>query len=378
MTYGLWVVNSSLLIIFSAALFANSFLRQDPPIIRIKRIVSEESQKNLPEQTSTTKTWERIYQNDIFGTFITKPAIQVTKQVFIAPIPEPKVAVVPPTPEIPKIDFIAPLAITLKGLIISADETKSIAMIADEAGKEGIYHLGEKIKDAQIIKIANNRVIFIRANGQQETFYLRKDDMPVDVAEKWKSIVKKINDQSYEVDKIAFKDEVESLGNLIEGMAVIGTAYTQGIPVGMRIGKLDPTDVGTMLGLVENDIIVSINNISTADSIERIKIYDTLTAMKIGDSFNVTLNRAGKDVDITYKLAKLEKPRKPVGLPGSLPMPKPSEELTMSAAQQREQTVRDFEKQHGNPRDQQTLMDIRRRLLENLHARIQNGRIRDE
>ncbi len=376
MTQGLWVVNSSLLVTFCLTLFVGSLLKQEPPVLRLKRILIDEVQKPKSEAPAATiKTWEKIYQNDIFGTFV-QPEVRIVKQSFITPIPEPKAPILIPPPEIRKIDFVAPLNITTKGLIVSADENKSIAMIADEAGKEGIYHLGEKIKDAQIIKIAHNRIIFIRANGQHETFYLRKDDLPSEPESKWRSIIKKINDQNYEVDPTTFKEEVDSLGNFIERAAIIGTAYVQGAPIGVRIGKLAANDVGAMLGFIENDIVVSINNLKTTDTKERMKIYDDVCAMKIGDLINVVFNRAGKDVAISYKLTKFEKPRKIIGPTGKIETAKPGEELKMSRPQQREQTVRDFTKQHGNQRDKETLMDVRRRLLENLHARLRNTRVR--
>jgi type II secretory pathway component PulC len=376
MTQGLWVVNSSLLVIFCIMLFVNSFLKLEPPILRLKRILVEEIQKKKQEALAATiKTWEKIYQNDIFGTFV-QQEVKIVKQSFITPIPEPKATVVIPPPEIKKIDFVAPLNITVKGLIVAADENKSIAMVADEAGKEGIYHLGEKIKDAQIIKIARNRIIFIRANGQHETFYLRKDDLPGEADLKWKGIVKKINDQSYEIDPVAFKEEVDSLGNFIERTAIIGTAYTQGTPVGIHIGKLEATDVGAMLGLVENDIITSVNNMKTADAKERMKIYDASCAFTVGDIINVSLKRAGKNVTIVYKLAKLEKPRKIMGPSGKVETVKPGEELKMSRAQQLEHTLREFTKQHKTQRNRETLMEVRKRLLENLHARLRNARVR--
>ncbi len=376
MTQGLWVVNSSLLVIFCLALFVNSSLKQEPPVLRLKRILVDEIEKKTPEAPAITiKTWEKIYQNDIFGTFV-QQEVKIAKQSFITPIPEPRTPTIIPPPEIKKFDFVAPLNITVKGLIVSADENKSIAMLTDEAGKEGIYHLGEKIKDAQIIKIANNRIIFIRANGQHETFYLRKDELPTEPDSKWKAIIKKNDDQNYDIDPIAFKEEVDSLGNFLERAAVIGTAYAQGAPIGVRIGKLSPTDVGAMLGLLENDIIVSINNKKTSNTKERMNIYDTICAMKIGDLITTVINRAGKDVTLNYKLTKLEKPRKAIGIPGQISTEKPGTELNMSAPQQREQAIRDFTKQHANQRNNETLMDIRKRLLENLHARLRNTRVR--
>lgn len=71
MTQGLWVVNSSLLIVLGLAVFANSFLVQEPPILRLKRIISEEYRPDRQESAPTTiKTWEKIYLSDIFKTFV--------------------------------------------------------------------------------------------------------------------------------------------------------------------------------------------------------------------------------------------------------------------------------------------------------------------
>lgn len=378
MAHGLWVVNSGLLLIFSAALFTHSFLQQNPPEIKIKKIIATQKPKQpeKPADQQSEKLWEKIYQCDIFGTFIAQPETPVKKQELITPIPEPKAVVVTPPPPLPKIDFIAPLTLTLKGLVVSTDETKSIAMIADEANKERIYHLGEKIKDAQIAKIAHNRVVLIRANGQHDTIYLRKDKIPATAEERWKTIVKKVNDQSYNIEPSAFKTEVESLGQFLEGIAIIGTAYNNGSPVGMRIGKLEATDIGSMIGLVENDIIVSVNGIKTANPLERMKIYDTITQMKIGESFNVMLNRAGKNVAITYTLARVEPPSKIPGILEKTSTKKTDQDLRMNPMQEREKIIRDFEKIHAPQKNQETVMEIRKRLLENfLHTRPQNSRV---
>lgn len=377
MTQGLWVVNSSILTIFFLALMVNSLLKQEPPTIRFKRIIMEDALKKKEAPVRVSKNWEKIYQNDIFGTFEKKDDKASIKQSFVTPVPEPKVTPVIPPPEIKKVELVPPLSISLKGIIVAADELKSVVMIADEAGKEGIYHIGEKIKDAQIIKVAQNRVIFLRANGQQETFYLRKDDLEADPAEKWKSIVKKIDDQNFQVDPQSFKVEVDSLGNFIERAGIIGTAYSNGLPVGTIVGKSTVGDIGEMLGLVENDIITSINNLHTNDAKERVKIFDAITAMTEGSTIQVTLNRAGKNVTLSYQLAKLEKPKK-LSFFGGKQAEKPTteQELKMSRTQQREHTIREFERQQPANKHQQTLTEIRKRLLENLHNRLRNARTR--
>lgn len=379
MTQGLWVVNSSILAIFIFALMVSSLLRIEPPKVRLKQIQLEALPQKKEPPTFSIKSWEKIYQNDIFGTFEKSEATTVNKQSFITPIPEPKLTPVIPPPDIKKVELVAPLNISIKGIIIAAEELKSVAMIADETGKEGMYHIGEKIKDAEIIKIAQTRVIFLRANGQQETFYLRKDDLNAPSNEKWTAIVKKIDDQTYQVDPTAFKEEISSLGNFIERASVIGTVYHEGNPIGIRIGKEPAGDVGEMLGLVENDIITSINNISTSDAKNRMQIYDTITAMQVGSTIQATLTRADKAVVLSYQLAKLEKPKKQSFFGGTVEKgekPPAEQALKMSRTQQREQTIREFSKQQPPTRNQQTLTDIRRRLLDNLHNRLRHARTR--
>jgi type II secretory pathway component PulC len=377
----LWIVNSSLVGLSVLVFAASEMLKQEAPVLRIKRAVVQEMQKQKDE-LSPAPSWEPIFQNDMFGTFVA-PEIKTVKQSLVTPIPEPRPTIIAAPPEVKKQEFVAPLPITLKGIISGLDETKSVAMIADETQKEGIYHLGEKVKDAQIIKIAQNRVILLRANGQQETFFLRKDDNLIDPAsgDKWKLIVKKIDDQTYEVDPQEFVKEVESLGSFIERTSFIGLAYKAGAPIGVRIGQTSPSEVASALGLMQNDVITSVNDLSTIDLKNRMKIYDIITELPIGGTCKVGLKRAEKDIVMSYRLAKIERPRKYSSFPGvttatQTPAPAPLD-LAMGRSQQREATMRDFDRSHNTDSNRSNaIMEIRRRLLENLQNRMRNQRVR--
>ncbi len=382
MKQDLWLANSSLLLMFILSLGVYNLLQQEPPVwVGKKRLSSEEVEKKAT--LTESGAWEKIYQDDIFGTYVAQEVKEI-KQALITPIPELKQPVLPPAPEIKKQEFIPPLNITLRGIIAGADEMRNVVMIADETGKEGMYHLGEKIKDAQIIKIAPNRSVLLRANGQQETFYLRKDDLPDEqnIVEKWKHIVHKLDDQSYMVDPIEFAKEVETLGNFIDRIAVIGAAYAGGKPIGIRIGKIASHDLAQTLGLMDDDIIISINDLNVADENDRVKAYDLIVKEPMGSVIKVGIKRANKDVFFSYKLAKIERPRKsifpgvklaqpqtPQGVPGQ-----PEEGFKMNRLQQREQAIRDFARQQNDEQRQQSMLEIRRRILEGLQQRIQNNR----
>lgn len=386
MKQDLWLVNSSLTLMFVISLGFYALLLQKPPRwIRPKALTVHTEDEQIKPSPSPTPSWEKIYLDDIFSTYVPREVV-ATKQNFITPIPEPKAATISPPPEIKKIEFIAPLTITLRGIIAGGDESKNVAMIADETNKEGMYRLGEKIKDAQIIKIAHNRVIFLRANGQQEIFYLRKDDALAEAqpVEKWKKIVRKIDDQNYEVDPLQFSDEVETLGNFIDRASIIGTTYQAGKPIGIRIGKINPNnDVATALGLLENDIITSVNDLDITDPKNRILAYDTIIELPLGAVAKVGLKRADKDIILSYKVAKIQQPRKRTMFSGIKVAdqpptpPQPAELFKTNRLQQREQDTREFNKIHPNEqRHQQSMMEIRRRILENLQQRSQTTRNR--
>jgi type II secretion system protein C len=386
MKQDLWLANSSLVVVFLSALTLYNALEQEPlpfkPVVKIEQLAAVEKKKEEPAPTATA--WEKIYQDDMFGTYIA-PDVKPTKQSLITPIPEPKPPVIPPPPEPKKQEFIPPLTITVRGIIAGSDENKNVAMIADETNKEGMYHLGERVKDAQIIKIAHNRVVLLRANGQQEVFYLRKEDLVDEqtVTEKWKYIVKRIDDQTFDVDPISFTKEVDTLGSFIERTAVIGTAYATGKPMGLRIGKLQAQDTGTFLGLMENDIITSINDMDVSSAQNRLSVYDTITKAPLGTNIKVGIKRAGADVFFTYRLAKIDRPRKTflfgVNPAAQAQQPtQPETGLPMNRLQQREQTMRDFTAQHYDPdKHKSAMMEIRERILNGLRQRLRNARSRE-
>lgn len=370
----LWIINSFLVLLFLLALIASQFLEQSTPVVNIVPVSFERKKIEL-KPAATVASWEKIYQGDVFGTYI-KPVVEITKPSLVTPIPEPAPAqvIIPPEPKLPS--FVNPLNITLKGIIVTGDEQKSAAMIADETNKERMYYLGDKIKDAQIIKIARNRLVVLRANGQQESYYLIKEDPFAPATEKWTNIVKKINDQQYKIDPSAFKLEVDSLGNFIERIGVLGTAYSSGNPMGVQIGDVKDKDVATNLGLVQNDIITSINGISVANLKERMNLYDAISRMKVGDIISVKMLRAGNEVSINYELSKFPRiSRSLTALQGQAPQKVGPDTLPMNPMQEREKRMREFSRRHeGGQRDQRVVSDMRARFLENLREKLKRSR----
>lgn len=396
----LWIANSSLLGIFVFALIVSFAFEQKPPKLRIRQSFALDTDKKTSGQAPVNL--ESIYMNDIFGTFVPQET-RVSKQNFITPIPEPRAPAVVSAPEPLKQEFVPPLSIVLRGLIIASDETKSVAMIADETNIEEMYHLGDKLKDAHIVKIAHNRIVLLRANGQQEVFYLREDpNRMAALPEKWSYIVRQIDTSNFEIDPKNFMAEIDSLGALLESTPVIGTAYKEGKPIGIRIGTGNENNIGNFLGLQPDDLITAVNQIDVIEHKSRITAYEDVVKKNLGDTITISLLRQNQPTTLHYTLKTIKKPSMaspgqttstnplapPVaasgpgvapGMPSSAPEAQPAqnEPNNLSQLQKREKRARDFSNRHDKQDNRrEAVQEIRKRLLDNLRNRLQNRRVR--
>ncbi len=376
MKQALWVVNSSIIGLFVLSMAMLQVLHKEPP--HIAKLVITEQQLAKKKHVFPPAHWEPIFKHDLFGTYVPQ-ASKVTPKSLVTNAPEPKESSPEPIPEAKKPEFVPELVLSIKGIIIAADETHNVAMIEDEAKKEGVYHIGDLYKDGQIIKISRNSVVFLRSSGQQESFYLRKEDadLAMDGPAKWEYIIKKTAETAWQVDPESFKREIDSLGAFIDRTSIIGTAYQQGNAVGLRVGELTPDSLGSLLGLKKGDILLSVNDLSVAQARNRVTIFDKVCASAVDDVIIVKLKREEAEVTHTYKLSYISKAKKMMFSDGKAKdEPKPDEALKMSKMQERDKQAREFSERHENNGQQDAIAQIRKRLLENLRARLQGARAR--
>lgn len=224
----------------------------------------------------------------------------------------------PPTPKPVKVPlalpakFLEPLQITLKGVITLSDEVDNVAIIQDsKTSATKNYRVGDKIEDAQLIRILSNKIILVRSNGQQETLYVNQYDAELDQQlhwrSNWSSVVQKKGENNYLIDPHAFIQSVPNLAELIDKLNLI-TVYKKGKSIGCRVGILQPKSIGLALGLQPGDVIESINNIPATTTDSRFDIYQKIIAMDLGDTVEVSLIRNQEELVISYTLYQLEEP----------------------------------------------------------------------
>lgn len=303
----LWAVNSSLLLLFLSAQLV--FFLLYTPIPRRSSLEAETisvQDKKLGLVISIQKIYEA---NDLFGTYI-PPVIVQPKAVedSIPKMPEAPALVPLQIPVEKEKVFIAPLAVTLKGIMYNyANPEKSIAIIQFQDSKEEInYRVGQLISDAQILKIYPNRLILIRANGQQETLYLKENeaarDMKLDMLKNISDIVIPFYNNVYHIPVESFKLNIKTLAQFIDVLDLT-TVYQKGKSIGCRVGKSGKDTLAFKLGLMKDDVIQQINGIPVTDITSRVLIYDHVIQKKIGDEISVKLDRSGKEIVLKYILS---------------------------------------------------------------------------
>ncbi len=302
MKHPFWIINACLLLLILLSLGFVFISR--PRIPRTKRIRPTKETK-ISKAVIQKVNLEAIYDNDLFGTY-KEPMLDIKKPARAQQMPQP------PTPKPIKVPlaastkFLEPLNITLKGIIIVSDEEENVAIIENNKTKETKNYIsGDKIEDAQLLRIMRNKVMFIRSNGQQETLYVNQYDAELDQMNTsitdFSSMIKKIAANSYQIDPIEFARYSENIAHFID-LINIKTVYAQGRSIGCQVGKIEPKSFASALGLMQTDIITHIEGIPATNTNERFKIYQKLITMNEGDDIKVSIRRKKQPVMLQYVL----------------------------------------------------------------------------
>lgn len=308
MKHPFWLLNDALLLLFFIVV---GFILFSAPSLPKRVSLKPESEAKPPKKDVSGLDLSKIYMNDIFGTY---------QQATVAPPPSMEAKVTLPEPPMPQPvlvpiasppRFLEPLQITLKGIITLSNETENIAIIQDaKSSTAKNYMVGDKIEDAQLIRILRNKIILVRSNGQQETLYVNQYEAELDqqliAPSDWSSVVQKTGEMSYVVDPFSFINHIQNLSQCIDALNLI-TVFKQGKSIGCRVGSLPPKSIGLALGLQQGDIITAINGIPSTTTDSRFEIYQTIVGLHLGDTINVAMTRNNQEIMVQYTLQSIEK-----------------------------------------------------------------------
>ncbi|MFC1842434.1 hypothetical protein ACFLYU_02135 [Candidatus Dependentiae bacterium] len=311
----LWILNS---ILFGLILVVLLFVFFSGVTIEDRETIEPDASRISVVKEPARINIKKIYEpEDLFGTY-KKELPQIEERKYVRPLPSPPRPAPVRIPQLREPKFFDPLDITLKGIVSVGNGTDSSAIISNNKTKrEAVYQVGDKIEDAQLIRIFNSKVIFVRSNSQQEVFYLREQDAQSDPMflniDNWDGIVKKGGPNKYLVSPSAFASRVKNLAQFIDLLGLT-SAYHQGKSVGCRIGEIVKDSLGQKLGLATGDIVVLVAGIKPTTTKNRLKIYNKVTLLKEKDSVEIKLQRRRDTYTLHYKLEEFRPSEKRVSL----------------------------------------------------------------
>jgi len=304
MKYPLWILNSSLLFLILIVIGFAFVSRQRIP--HREAIIPEEGAPAL-EREGVKINISKIYEHDLFDTHV-KEVPRPEEEKSGEQLPTPPTPKAPHTPEIPRPQFLEPLNITLKGIIVFVrDSDKNCAIIENNQTKqESCYKLGDTLEDAQLIRILSNKVLFLRSNGQQEVLYLKENEAQADPAyasiSSWTDVVKLTGEHEYAINKHLFAERVPNLGSFIDLLSIT-SVYKKGMSVGCRIGQLGNDSLGKALGFEPGDLIVSVNDVPATSTENRLTIYKNIIKPVDAQPIRVEVIRGNKPFTLLYTIS---------------------------------------------------------------------------
>lgn len=306
----LWIVNSSLLLIFVFVLFFVLFSRVKVPYRESIEVESAVAKRTVEVPSINIA---KIYEHDLFDTYAAGPEQSEGGDVSqLITLPRPPMPRPVQQEPIPKPAFLEPLGVTLKGIVtVSYDEGKNRIVVMDnKTNQETVYRVGDTIEDAQLIRIFSNKAVFVRSNGQQEVLYLREKDAASDPIYSssggWQDVVQEVRENEYVVIPDTFAERVKNLAQFID-MLDLTTAYQKGKSVGCRIGLIERDSFASALGFHPGDVVVNINGVPANTRTNRVKIYKDIVGMPVGSAINIDFVRNGQMQRIKVVLEPMRK-----------------------------------------------------------------------
>ena len=193
------------------------------------------------------------------------------------------------------------LDLTLKGILARRGSGRKFALIAQGGDQEKVYRLGDRIAGAEITHIEARRIILLR-NGNRESLALETAE-----PRRGSSFTKKgvtgrittISDHEQIVSRNLFDRQMQRLPEVLSQARAAPYWDKNGHEAGFRVVDIEPGSVFDELGLLQEDVIVTVNGVSVRNNQEALTAYQSF---KSADALQIGLLRDGREVTVDYSI----------------------------------------------------------------------------
>ena len=262
------------------------------------RVVMHKEITRQNQKTPTTTVYNKIIERNIFG---------ATEKVEQAPVVEIK-----PVETLEETS----LQLSLLGTIAGDPESARAIILDQRKRSQDIYRVGDTVQNAEIRQILRGKVI-LRHDGQDEILNMVEGESKPQSAPRTGSSARTPGRSgrlsrtaalggeagTIETETIPLaRDELDSsMNNLNDLMTQVRVRpyFRRGKPEGIIVSQIKADSIFSKLGLMNGDIIASVNGRQMSTPEEAFEFYSSL---KSGENVSIEITRRGRKKVLSYDI----------------------------------------------------------------------------
>lgn len=187
---------------------------------------------------------------------------------------------------------VAELKLRLVGTNISQNK-KPFAIIENAKNEQDVFDLGEEVfGEATLMEVFPDKVN-VKYNGAIETLVLEDE-----TSESSEEISGSDDGSSFSVPEDELNENLANLPRLLSQARAV-PYFRDGQSIGMRLFAIRQDSLYQKLGLMNGDILLSVNGSSLSDPTQALKLFEQL---KTERSIKVNVERGGVEKEIGYTI----------------------------------------------------------------------------
>ncbi len=264
------------------------------------KVVSIREAEKRGEKSMTARDYNKIVERNIFG---------ATEKIEQAPVEE----VVEPLENLEETS----LQLSLLGTIAGDTESARAIILDKRERSQNIYRVGDSVQEAEIKQILRGKVILRHGENDEILTMAEGDDKPkstakttprtrpagkpqqgpAQLAKREMPAVEAVT-ESITIGQAELQESMSDINDLMTQVRV-RPYFRRGKSEGLIVSQIQPNSIFSKLGLVNGDIISSVNNKAISSPDEAFDFYNSL---KTGGEVSIEITRRGQKRLLTYDI----------------------------------------------------------------------------
>lgn len=199
--------------------------------------------------------------------------------------------------EIESVEALEPttLKLALYGTVTGDRESAYAVIEETDKRKQGLYRIGDSVKNATIKKILREKVV-LRVGSNDEIL-----SMEASAASRRKTgpepAAPAVRGSTITVNRKELEDSLKDINKILSEVR-IRPHFKDGQPDGLSVTRIKPGSIFTKLGLVNGDVVQKINDKAISSPDDVLALYENL---KSGSSVSVQVSRRNRQRTFNYR-----------------------------------------------------------------------------